>query len=299
MRSDGSEIPHISRPLVGGFQKFLGRFLRGKFHSVSLNRQALENVQLGPSDSLVIFGNHASWYDPLTAMLLAQRVFGDFRMYAPIDAEALQKYQMFAKMGFYPVEQSNLRGAVKFIRTSSEILRTPGASIWMTPEGRFVDPRHTTAEFMPGLSHLAAKLARERAEAASDQLPRVWFIPLAIEYVFWEESKPELLTWLGTPIDVANCPASFEKKASNERNMSLGPEAVSDKQRWNAILFQSLRNAQQELAQASIARDSTQFEILLGGKSGSFFIYDWWRRASGWITGRKVDVSHSDKLNVP
>lgn len=277
MASNKSGIPPISAPLMGGFHKFLPRFLKGKFHSVAVNSTALASATIRDADSIVFYANHASWWDPMMAMLLANRVFPQFKMYAPIDADALEKYKIFKKMGFYPVQKDSSRGAAEFLKTSRTILQIPGNSIWMTPEGRFVDPRETGVPFMPGLSHLAARIA---GAAEKQEKPRVWFVALAIEYVFWEESKPELLAWFAPPVQ-----ASVDSVAGSDV-----------KQAWNEQLQSRLRSAQAGLKAASISRDSSQFEILLGGEAGSFFIYDLWRRSTGWISGRKVDLSHSDKL---
>lgn len=276
MVSPKSELPTISAPLMGGFYKFLPRFMKGKFHSVAVNSAALNTAMIKDTDSIVVYANHASWWDPMTAMLLANRVFPNKKMYAPIDADALEKYKMFKKMGFYPVQRDSSRGAAEFLKTSRTILQNPGTSIWMTPEGRFVDPRETDVPLMPGLSHLATKLSG----AAQTGESRIWFIALAIEYVFWEESKPELLGWFAPPIL-----ASADSVSGDDK-----------KQSWNDELLLRLRTAQADLRTASIARDSSVFKILLGGESGSFFIYDWWRKSTGWMTGNKVDISHSDKL---
>ncbi len=130
------ELPKISSPLLGGFRVFTRRFLRKHFHTVAANREQIGLASMSAqTDSLVIYANHASWWDPMLAIYLAESVFPEFRMYAPIDARAFAKYRMFGYMGFYPVEQDNLSGAGAFLRTSKRILKTPGSSIWITPEG--------------------------------------------------------------------------------------------------------------------------------------------------------------------
>jgi len=171
--------------------------------------------------------------------------------------------------------------------------------------------RDTAAELMPGLAHLGWRLtqgSRAPEEGASGEelggkvvsegltgendakrdwiggaihdtkAPRVWFVPAAVEYTFWEERQPELLMWFGDPLSI---------------DAMLG----KSKQEWSAALSQRLRQAQQALASASIARDESQFEILLGGSSGSFFIYDWWRKSISCLRGKKVSVAHGSKLN--
>lgn len=242
---------------------------------------------IGPHDALVVYANHASWWDPLTAIFVAQQLFGDFPMYAPIDADALRKYPMFARMGFFGVEQHSLRGAAHFLRMADRILSRPGVSLWITPEGRFADVRDTSTSLMPGLAHLGWKFSRSRqavrsasADASSPPATsrRVWFIPAAVEYTFWEERQPELLFWFGQPISAADMHGA-------------------GKTQWDQMLTERLRSAQGDLANAVIARDASQFEILVGGRSGSFAVYDWWRKAVGLLRGQRVQVEHGQKLN--
>ncbi len=282
--------PTISKQIVGGFRWMLPRIVKKRFHAFAVNRQSLVGFDIRADDCLVVYANHASWWDPITAMLLADRIFGGFRMYAPIDADALEKYKIFKKMGFFGIEQGTQRGAADFLKTSRIVLARPGASIWLTPEGRFADPRDREADLMPGLAHLASKLASHKNSRAGSvggptwsDGPRVWMVPVAIEYPFWEESNPELLAWFGQPYLLRSDAAEAEMDWQDKRLAAN-------------TLAQALRGAQDQLAAASIARDSNQFEVLLGGKSGTVGIYDLWRKAKASLKGAERTVAHSDKL---
>lgn len=264
-------IPTIHRPLLGGFRWFVRRYLKQHFHTVAINRAHLSAAGLVPSDSLVVYANHASWWDPLTAVFLAEKVFPSYRMYAPIDADALQKYRMFARLGFFGVEQNTRRGAADFLEVAQRVLTQPGVSLWLTPEGRLTDVRDNASGLMPGLAHLASRLAMQGAQ-------RIWFLPAAVEYTFWEERKPELLVWFGQP-----------------QSSETMPNAT--KAEWDIALNKSLRATQALLASASVARNTEPFEVLAGGRTGSFIIYDVWRKMVGWATGRRVQVEHSQKFN--
>jgi hypothetical protein len=168
-----------------------------------------------------------------------------------------------------------------------------------------VDPREPSTPLAGGLAHLASKLAINAANyrAARDTgrggssssgdaqalppLRRTWFVPGAVEYVFWEERKPEVLCWFGRPLCVVD--------PAHEQPAAELPEP-RDKTAWNELLTGRLREAQAELSAASIARDSSAFKVLIGGKSGSFFVYDWWRSATARLRGESINTDHSDKL---
>ena len=269
-RDRSTELPRIRRWLMSGFEKhYLPRFLRRNFHVIACNRSQLTN-QLARSTidgqtALVLYCNHASWWDPMLAIYLRTQIFPAHRLYAPIDAAALEKYQVFKSMGFYGVANSH-RGAAEFLHRSMQILKSPGASIWLTPEGKFCDPRKVDEPLQPGLAHLAHTIERSSASAS---LPNIWFIPAAIEYVFWEERYPECLIWFGEPLQVHWQAAE-----------------PSSKEQWQARLTSQLRHSQQQLATASIHRDTTPFELLLTRKSSRSHSKIWRNLAQHPAEGR-------------
>lgn len=279
-----SVLPVINPRMLQWFRWFVRGYLRRHFHVVAVNPQALERTPVRPHDALVIYANHASWWDPLSAIFLAERLFPGLKMYAPIDAEALAKYPMFGRMGFFGIEQRHMRGAKQFLKLSQAILAQPGASLWLTPEGRFADVRDDSAELMAGLSHLAWKIARKHGSpsqpadspvslTSTDARRQVWFVPAAVEYTFWEEKQPELLAWFGEPIAAeAYCQATRQACAAD--------------------LSRRLREAQRALAQAAIERDVSCFEVHSRHRGGTFFVYDWWRRWRGVTDGAPFPLEH-------
>ncbi len=277
-------VPPIRPRLLGWFRWFVRGYLKRHFHSIAVNRRLLKLADIQSHDAFVVYANHASWWDPLVAIELSDKLFPGFAMFAPIDASALAKYPMFGRMGFFAVEPQSQSGARDFLRISTAVVGRASASLWVTPEGRFADVRDSSAELMPGLSHLAWKLAREAADDLGVELQmvrksrQIWYLPVAIEYPFWEERRPELLVWFGAPMNTAALIG--KSKAECLR-----------------VLTHHLREAQRELAEASIARDGTKFELLGGGPSGTFFVYDWWRSLRGAVRGKSVKTDHGTKLN--
>jgi len=264
---DAVALPTITPWLFNGFYKFCRYYLRKHFHAVAVDRRVFQSAPIDAGAPLICYANHPGWWDPIIAIHLCQTCFTGRQFYAPIDAEALKKYGIFSKLGFYGIDSHSLQGAANFLKVSRRILAEANASIWITPEGRFADPRDHDATLMPGLAHLAL------------QNEQVILLPLAIEYVFWEERLPEALMRFGTPIS-----------AHELRGLS--------KEECSALLNLRLRDTQRALAESAIARRSDDFEIQLSGKTGTFSFYDWFRSLRGKCRGQKVDIQHGSKLNA-
>lgn len=262
--ADRAELPRVSPWLIRLFLWYLRRYIPKHFHAFAINNtEALACVDAHAP--LIVFLNHASWWDPLIALTLNDQFFTGRRLYAPIDAVAVEKYPMMQRLGFFPVEQDSIHGAGNFLKAARGILTHPQTSIWMTPEGQFADPRHRTLLFQPGLAHLASKLETG------------FLVPLAVEYTFWEERLPEVLCRFGEPI-------------------AIEAYASQDKEAWSRMLESSLRQQQVELEKLAIARNSDAFRIVLSGGAGVSLAYDLLRRGKSLIMGQPAKSSHGGKL---
>ncbi len=138
-----------------------------RFHAIRVLRKG--QPPRDSSRALVIYLNHASWWDPLVCLYLSRKFFPERMSFAPIDAESLRKYAFFAHIGFYGIEQHSPRGAVTFLRTTSAILDSRSNVVWLTPQGRFMDARERPLRFQRGIGALAM------------EAPEAVFLPLAVD----------------------------------------------------------------------------------------------------------------------
>ncbi len=239
------------------FGWYLRWFFYRRFHAVRVARAGLPMAW--PGRPVIVFGNHPSWWDPAMYILLCIKLFPGRAGYGPMDAAALVRYGVLRRMGVFGVDQSSLRGAAKFLGTSLRILGQPGTSLWITGEGHFTDSRRRPIRLRPGLAHLARRV------------PDAVFLPLALEYAFWNESKPEALAMFGGPVAA---PAD---------------DSVAG---WTAQLEHALAQTMDDLAQLSMARETAPFLPLVRGGSGVGGIYDLYRRGRAWVSGRRFDPAH-------
>jgi 1-acyl-sn-glycerol-3-phosphate acyltransferase len=200
----------------------------------------------------------------LVAIALCDRFFPEHRAFAPIDAAALQKYKFFGKLGFFPVTQDR-RGALQFLRTAEAVLSHPSHILLVTPQGRFADTRERPVELKPGLGHLAARL------------PNAAFVPLALDYAFWNERKAEVLIRFGYPT----------------RPATMGNTAEMDARAWTKFFQGELERTQDALAEDAVSRDSSRFDTFLQSQSGVGGVYDLLRRFRAFWRREQFHPEHS------
>jgi len=245
--------------MLAWFSRYARGYCRRHFHAIRLARASgLPDMGRRP---LIVVMNHPSWWDPMIGLVLAKERFAAREQFAPMDADALSKYRFLGKLGLFPVERDTARGAASFLKISLAVLDRPDASVWITAQGRFTDPRERPPRLQSGIGHLAHRL--------ND----AWILPLAIEYPFWDERTPEALLAFGRALHVTK---------GGDRT----PGA------WTALVDERLAQAQDELATLSRRRDPSAFETLLAGRTGVGGVYDLWRRLRARITGETFDAGH-------
>ncbi|WP_428536849.1 lysophospholipid acyltransferase family protein [Rhodopila sp.] len=245
--------------LFRAFGWYLRWFFWRNFHAVRIARDGC--LPVTTDRPLIIYANHPSWWDPALFMLLASTIVHDRRGFGPMEAEALGRYKLFRRLGVYGIDTATRQGAARFMDTSLRILAQPGTALWITSEGRFTDGRVRPTRLRPGLAHLARRV------------PDAVIVPLAIEYTFWNERKPEALLRFGSPI---------EAEAGRSRDIAA----------WNALLEQRLTETMDGLANSAISRDPSRFQRLLSGRAGVGGVYDVGRRLAALAHFRHAQLAH-------
>ena len=233
--------PPTYRPFVAALARwYIPRFVRKGFHAVRLDAQSAIPPVAGPT---VIYLNHPSWWDPLLGAVMACRFYPRHKHYCPIDAQSLAQYPIMRKLGFFPVHKNTARGAAEFLQTSRCVLRQNNAILWVTPQGDFVDSLVRPVTLKPGLGHLARDIRP------------ITFVPMAVEYIFWQDRLPEALISLGALIK---------------------PDLHGDKTpaQWTELLARALEHQQNVLRAKAVLRSGDGFTTLLERQSGVGGIYD-------------------------
>ena len=156
---------------------------------------------------------------------------------------------------------THFAGAAEFLRNGQAILSRDNTVLWITAQGEFADVRQRPLNLRSGVGHLAARMESG------------WVLPVALEYAFWNESKPEGLARFGDAIDVTSQP-------------NLGGKA------WTALIEAELTRTLDALSVQVMSRDAALFTALTQGRVGVGGVYDLWRRSKAWATGRKFDPAH-------
>jgi 1-acyl-sn-glycerol-3-phosphate acyltransferase len=245
----------------GHFAAFVWLFERAlatDFHAVRLAKAVPPPASRA---QLVVYTNHASWWDACIYLLIQHRLFPDRILRVPADARMISKYRFMPKVGAFPVDLASRRGAVDFMAACRALVADDRNFMIIAAQGRFVDVRERPLDLQPGLAHLP--------DIADD----IVFVPLAIEYAFWLERQPEALLRFGPGLSARD----------------LAPLSVEDRR----LRFEkALSDEMDALAADSIARREDAFTTLLTGRRGVNPLYDGWRRLRALARGEPFAPEH-------
>ncbi len=253
----GDPIAAYSPAMARFFAGVMRRQIARSFRAFRLAHPGLPEID--PARPLIVYSNHPSWWDPVLYIALAERFFPSRRPFGPIDAAALERYRFMRRIGLFGVEPDTRAGAARFLRVADAVLASPARMLWVTAQGDFADPRDRPVALRPGIAHA---LARN---------PDAVALPLAMEYPFWTEKRPEALAAWGTPLD--------------------GREGGTARD-WTPRLEDGLTAAMDRLADASRARDPAAFERLQAGRAGVGGVYGAFGRARAALVGRRYAAEH-------
>lgn len=252
-----SPVPAEILPLaMPAFRRHGERLLARSFHAVRLSRSQRPDLTAARERPLVVYLNRSSWWDPLVCLHLASQLLPGRRHYAPIEQAVFGRHPLFARLGFFAVDPASARGARRFLEVATRLLEQPDATLWITAGGPLADPRERPVRLQPGLGHLAVRLRHGT------------LLPLALEYPFWTEPRPEALACFGEELAVEDA----------------GMRAHG----WAEVLADHLQTAQDTLAAEAAARDGARFEEMQGGgERAGAGLQDAWRRLRESLRARQ------------
>ncbi|SFP49152.1 lysophospholipid acyltransferase family protein [Tranquillimonas alkanivorans] len=262
-RSPHNDPVELRSPAMARF--FTGvmeRQMRGAFRAVRLARPGAAEV---PADRpLIVYCNHPSWWDPAFCLLLARAAFPDRAPFAPMEAAALERYRFMRRLGVFGIAPGTRKGAAAFLATSLRVLESPDRMLWVTAQGQFRDVRDRPLELQGGVAHLM------------ERVPDAVAVPLALEYPFWSEKRPEALAAFGNPLD--------------------GAEGLTARA-WRGRLEERLRGTMDRLGALAAARDASAFDRLIAGRAGVGGVYGGWSRLRAALRGERYAPDHMAEGN--
>ena len=154
-------LPRNIKPFIPAKENQWAIRFFGLYSSI-LIRRVFKNVWLdqqyvpSPERSTLYFGNHHSWWDALTPLLLKNRVLHQ-KLRAVMEWEQMNRYGFFKRIGCFSIDRQNPRSAVESLNYGIEWLKTPENSLIIYPQGKLENPAKPI-KFETGIGWMSQRL---------------------------------------------------------------------------------------------------------------------------------------------
>lgn len=167
---------------------FFFSMIENRFYSMKIKDG--KNFKLrNPDYPCIFYAPHSNWWDGLVGYNLCKRFFNKK---INIMVEELNRFPILSLVGAFSVDKTSPQQAIKALKYSVEVLKDKEKVIWIFPQGIINPPNARPIEFQTGLTYIAQNSIKEYGG--------INLCPLAINYAFLREDKPEIIVDVGEPI---------------------------------------------------------------------------------------------------
>ena len=141
----------------------------------------------------IIYAPHCNWWDGIVLYNISHRIcHKEIRLMV----EELNRFPLLRRGGVYSVCKKSPQSAMKALKYSIELLKDLRNILFIFPQGIIRPPHFRPIEFQTGLAYIAQNAVKKYG--------KINLIPIAIDYCFLRDNRPEVLVEFGKRIELAD-----------------------------------------------------------------------------------------------
>ena len=149
----------------------------------------------------ILFAPHANWWDGIVLYNIVLRIC---KKEIRLMVEELNRFPLLRRGGAYSVNKKSAQSAMKALKYSVDLLSDLKNILCIFPQGIIRPPHFRPFEFQTGLAYIAQNAAKKYG--------KVNLIPVAIDFCFFRDNRPEVVVDFGECIEVTAADAGIDRK---------------------------------------------------------------------------------------
>ena len=146
-----------------------------------------------PDTPVILFAPHNNWWDGIVGYNICNRIF---KKEIRLMVEELNRFPLLRRGGAFNVNKKSPQASMEAIRYSVDVLGDSNSILYLFPQGIIKPPNFRPIEFQSGLTYIAEKGAKRYGKVA--------LLPVAVNYFFLRDNRPEVLVEFGDLIELDN-----------------------------------------------------------------------------------------------
>ena len=169
---------------------FFFNMLQNRFYAFRYRGE--ENYYNGDTKiPTILFAPHSNWWDGIVFYNITHRIF---HKEIRIMIEELNRFPILNHGGGYSVNKSSSQSVMKALQYSVDVVGDLKNLLCIFPQGIIRPPHFRPIEFQTGLAYIAKNAVKKYG--------RINLIPVAIDYAFFRDNRPEVVVDFGKRIEL-------------------------------------------------------------------------------------------------
>ena len=199
-----------------GDRYFYG-MIEKRFHGMYYKGKEKFYTQKDPDTPLIMFAPHHNWWDGMVGYNICNRIF---KKEIRIMIEELNRFPIIRHGGAFSVNKKSPQASMPALKYAIESMKDLNNILYIFPEGIIKPPNHRPLELQTGMAYIAEKAAKKYGKVA--------LMPVAVNYYFLRDNRPEILIEFGDIIHLSENDKIDRKEYTHEMSKIL--EDLCDKQ---------------------------------------------------------------------
>ncbi len=190
-------------------RRFQGLRVRGLEHL---------KAQASSTSPLVLYANHASWWDGLVTFQAGH--YAGLDQFFMMEEKQLREYPLFRRLGCFSVVRDDARLALRSIQYAADLLNDTNRALWIFPQGELAANDLRPLKLFSGAARIINRCGRDVVRAA----------PVAMRFEFLDDFRPEAFLKVGTPdiIEASKHSNAKQLTARFEHRLTAELDALRD-----------------------------------------------------------------------
>ncbi|MCQ2739478.1 MAG: lysophospholipid acyltransferase family protein [bacterium] len=174
---------------LGVANLFFYGMLKNRFYA--FRYKGFENYENRNKDiPVIMFAPHSNWWDGIVGYTICNAIC---KKQIRIMVEELNRFPLLRRAGAFNVNKKSPQASMEAIKYAIDVVGNLNNNLYIFPQGIIKPPNFRPLEFQSGLAYIAEK--------ASKKYGKVALMPIAVNYMFLRDNRPEVLIEMGKIIE--------------------------------------------------------------------------------------------------
>ena len=165
--------------------RFFYGMLENRFYAFRF-KGAEKYYEKEPEVPIIFFAPHSNWWDGIVGYNICNRIF---KKEIRLMVEELNRFPLLRRGGAFNVNKKSPQASMEAIRYSVDVLGDSKSILYLFPQGIIKPPNYRPIELQSGMTYIAEKAAKKYGKVA--------LMPIAVNYFFLRDNRPEVLVEFG------------------------------------------------------------------------------------------------------